>query len=226
MAERWWPAFWANRRSSTVRDQRRASVSDPRPVAQSRHQADPHAPRTGDRLRRRRLRAHLGRSGSMHGDGGMRADQRGHRTVRRRTDQQRRRLHLGPASQHRGSSRLVPGGLRLRSRRQLLQVHQARDRLVHDSVRPALRLPRGDLAAAGRLRCSRFRRTSSITTKKTGSARARAKVYDLDQLRSPADPRSIERDSRCWCRRAAADRMRRRSVLVAGGAERCASSSS
>ena len=59
------------------------------------------------------------------------------------------RVYLGAASQHRRPCRLVPGGLRLRGRRQLCQVHQARHRLdlhqfdLRSAFREAISPPQG-----------------------------------------------------------------------------------
>ena len=137
--------------------------------------------------------------------------------MRRGTDQQRRGLHLGAASEHRGSSRLVPGGVRLRSRRQLLEVHQAGDRLVHDSVRSAIRVPRGDLAAAGRRAVRDSAEHSLSPRRRLGAAQGRARVHDGRRPLGgrPGEDRSRARDAGGG--RASADRMRRRRVLVAGG---------
>ena len=132
-------------------------------LAQPRNQADPYAPRAGHRLCRRRLCAHDRRSRRVHGHGRMRPDQRRDRTVPRRDDQQRGGLRLGTASEYRGPLGLVPGSLRLGRLQQLRQVHQARHSTGarSNSICGWLSARRSRRRKAWR--CSRFRRTSSIT---------------------------------------------------------------
>ncbi len=156
-----------------------------------------------------------GRPGRALGHRRLRPHQRGDRPLRRGADRQSRGLHRRPASDDRGRARLVPGGVRRRDLPHLLQVHQARARLVDDRGRRAHGVPRGDGAAAGSCASSRSRPTSSTSrTTSRGSAAAR-RIYPPAMLRSAGDPAAIERAlDAAGRRRAAADRRRRRRLLV------------
>ena len=110
----------------------------------------------------------------------------------------------GPASDHRGLPRLVPGGLRLGHLPQLLEVHQARARLVDDRGRPPHGVPRGDEPAA-RARPARDSRPTSSTSRTTspGSAAAPASTRPT-RCAAPATRRRSTACSRRW--RAPSDR--------------------
>ena len=152
----------------------------------------------------------------MHGYGGMRADQRDDRTMPRRDDQQRRRLRLGPASEYRGPSGLLPGGLRFRDAEQLRQIHQARDRLEHDRIRHAPGLSRGDHAAAGR-GAGRDSAEHPVPRRRRQTAEPRRDAFH--GRRRPLGGRPGQDRSRARIAgggRTPADRRRRRNLLVAG----------
>ena len=199
-----------------LRDQRRPHLADPRAPARARHPADPHAPRAVVRLRRRRLRAHhaAGRACSRVTAGcGLTnavtglcvAGLTGSPVV----------CIAGPAPDHRGPARLVPGGVRRRDLPDVLQVHEARARLVDDRGRPAPGVPRGDEPAAGPgAGRDPDQRPLPAGRRRPAAARARASIAP-DALRSAGDPAAIERALEVLAaRRASAHRRRRRHLLV------------
>ena len=190
--------------------------------AQQRRQADPHAPRTGHGLCRRRLRAHHGDARRLQRHRRLRTDQRRHRTVRRRTDRQRRGVHRRPASHHRGRPRLVPGGLR---RRGLPRSPSSAKRVLDWStiaVRPAPGVSRGASRRRRAWRWSRFRTNILYHQDEDAGQRRRARA-SLRTRRAARARRSARRSSApvelLVAARAAADRRRRRRVLVRAAAE-------
>ena len=98
----------------------------------------------------------------------------------------------GSASEHRGSSGIVSGGLRLGRGAQLRQVHQARDRLQHDRVRHAAGLSRGADAAAGSALIE-IPQNILYTQAEDSKQRAGGQRFTPDDVRSAGDPDKIDR---------------------------------
>ena len=121
-------------------DQRRAYVADPRPAGRQRCEAHPHAARTGDGLRGRRLGSLDRDAGCLLRDRRLRPDQCHHGLALAALTNSAVVCLSGQHPHDRGRPRLVSGGLRLRHLRQLRQVHPARAGLEHASRSTCARL--------------------------------------------------------------------------------------